>query len=179
MISPNAQTSSSIDLGFNLVAGALAGFVVAFEVNVLEQLVWATGSYPGMDFHGFAWWSLRSTAQLEFGLLAAGMIGGVAAAELLRFAPAIRQLAVRWAFSLWVLGSFVYVVFGDIRLSRAAQFVVIDALLAFALAIAAYRLWCVLWGWLKRGRIWRVILAVAGMSASLWWIPLAAYYSSS
>ena len=107
------------------------------------------------------------------------MIGGLAAAVLSRFAPAIRQLAVQSAFSLWVLGSFVYassVVYG---LSRAVHFVVIDALLAFALAIAAYRLWCELLRWLRRGRIWRVILAVAAMNASLWWIPLAAYFTSS
>ena len=129
-----------------------------------------------MDFERLVWLSPQSTALACFGLLAAGMIGGVLATVLLRIAPAIRQLATQWAFSLWVLGSFVYAVFGGVRVSLAVHLVVIDALLAFALAIAAYRLWCELWGWLRRGQIWSVILAVVAMSAILW-IPLAVYFS--
>ena len=71
-----------------------------------------------------------------------------------------------------MLGSFVYAVFGGLHVSLAFHLVLIDALLAFALAIAAYCLWRQLLRWLEQGRVWSVILALAVMNALLW-IPVA------
>jgi hypothetical protein len=176
--SSKTQPSPSLDLELGLVAGALVGFVIAFEVNLLELLIWATGSYAGMDFRGFAGWSVQNAAPVVLGLLAAGMIGGLLTVLLSRFASALRPLAIPWVLSLWVLGTFVYAVFGGVRTLRAVHLVVVDALLAFALAMATYYVLCALLRWLRRGHVWRVILAVAAMTVSLW-IPLAAGVGSS
>ena len=117
MNSPKTESPSSLDPGFSLVAGALAGFIIAFELSLLELLVWATGSYAGMDYKAFACMSLQSTARVVLGLLVAGIVGGLLWTALLRIVPAIRRLATQSALSLWVLGSFVYSVFGSVSVA--------------------------------------------------------------
>jgi hypothetical protein len=178
MNSAETQQPSPLDLGFNLLAGALAGFVMAVEVSLLDLLIWGIGSAATTDFEEIAWFSPESAAMLVLCLLAAGVIGGLLSTILSRLAPATRQLATQSAFSLWVLGSFVYAVFGGIRVSLLVPLVVIDALLAFALAIATYFVWRKLLRWLRQGYVWRVVMAVAAMGTGLW-IPLAVYVASS
>ena len=172
------QEPPSFDLGFSLLAGALAGFVVAVETSLLVLLIWGLGSPANVNFEKIAWFSPESAALVVIGLLVAGVIGGLLSAVVSRLAPATRQLATNAVFSLWVLGSFVYAVFGGIRVSLVAPLLAIDALLAFALAIIAYLVWRMLLRWLRRGYVWRVVLAVVTMSASLW-LPLAVYLATS
>ena len=165
-------------MGFDLIAGALAGLVIAFEMSLLGLVIWMAGSYTGMSLHEFAWWSLRCTAQVVLGLLTAGVIGGLVSNVLSRVAPAIHRLASQATLSLWVLGSFVYAVFGSVRVSRDVYSVATDALLAFVFAIAAYCVWRGLVRWLRRGLIRRVIVAVAAINAG-WWISLGACFGLS
>lgn len=178
MNSPSPQKPPSSDLGFNVLAGALAGSVMAVEMGLLDMLIWQIGSSDNVEIELLVGLSPQGTALGSICLLAAGVIGGILATVLSRIAPAARQLAAHSAFSLWVLGSFVCAVFGGVRVSLTFHLVLIDALLALALAIAAYCLWRELLRWLRRGYVWNVVLAIAAMNAILW-IPLAVHAVSS
>ncbi len=182
MNSPETQQPSSLNLEFNVLAGALAGFVIAVEVNLLELLVWGIGLYADKDFNmsmeELVWLSPQGIAVAVLCLPAAGVIVGLLATILLRIAPAIRPMATQSAFSLWVLGPFIYAIFGGVRVPLAVHLVLIDALLAFVMAVIAYAAWCELLRWLRQGQVWSVVVAVATMSAILW-LPLAIYAGSS
>ena len=165
MNSPSTQQPSSIDLGFNLLAGALVGSVIAVEMGLLDMLVWGIGSSDNVEVEQLVRLSPQGTAWAVSAFWRQGR--SVASwRPSSRDAPAARQLAAQSAFSIWVLGSFVYAVFGGLHVSLAFHLVLIDALLAFALAIAAYCLWRELLRWLRRGHVWNVVLAIAAMNAT-------------
>ena len=77
MNSPRARQPISGDVGFNLLAGRGAGFVIAVDVSLLELLVWGLGSYAYVDFAEIAWFAPRNAALVVLCLLAAGVLGGL------------------------------------------------------------------------------------------------------
>lgn len=83
---PQTQQPSSVDLGFNLVAGALVGSVIAVEVSLLDLLVWGIGSHGNIDLKELVGLSPQGTVLGGLCLLAAGLIGGLLSTILSRVA---------------------------------------------------------------------------------------------
>jgi hypothetical protein len=175
MNSPERQLSSPRGLGFSLLAGALAGFLFAAGVSLLQPVIWAVGAPVGVGDQALLREAMARTTPTLLccvGIgLAAGIVWGVLPA---RANPASRQWAAQLLPALWVLASFVWAISGPVNAAIEMPITVIDAILTAGVAATAYFFWRLLLEWLARGYIGRLVLTICATGVALW-IPFGWY----
>jgi len=158
------------NLGFCLVAGALAGLLFAAEVNSLQPLVWIVGienasSLLIMMLIGS--WS-DTTAVRSLCCVAAGLILGVLSTMLLpRIGPKLRRSSRSWLLLFWVSASFLWVFSADFPAFGIGRRLAAVAIV-LAWAFAAYFIWRAMLQWLRQGRVVRTTLATAATTFTFW-----------
>jgi hypothetical protein len=169
------QSSSAPNLGFSLIGGALAGFLFAAEVSLLQPLLWAIGCSAGMDDKELLWLTLRCTAATLFFCVGTGLLGGSLWAILpSRLALGIRRAAPQLLPALWVSASLMWGISGPMPVIVVMPLRLIDAMLTLATAAAAYFFLCLLMRWMGRECIGRLICTIVATGVALW-IPFGAY----
>lgn len=170
-----AQTASPPTLGFKLMGGALAGFLFAAEVSLLQSLIWAIGGPAGMRHAESLRLSLITTTTTLLYCLVTGLLAGLVWAVLpSRITGWARQSATQWLPALWVVLSFLWVVSGPVHVILALPAGLVEALLTLAIALTAYFWWRLLLQWLTQGQTGRLIGAICGTGLALW-IPFGVY----
>jgi hypothetical protein len=169
----------SDDLLFGLVAGELAGLVVACQFGLSDLIVGVLRCSTKLEIQKVAWSALESSSRLSPCLLLGGALLGLAALVLGRMVP-LHKSALGSKLLAWVLGplcwiagsSAVYLVFGSTPLRDQTPEMLTDALVILILAVAAYGGWCGLLHWLRRARVRPSMWAIGAMGMGLLFIPL-------
>jgi hypothetical protein len=162
------RLTSAPNLGFSLIGGALAGFLVAAEVSLLQPVIWALGSSAGVDDEELLRLSLRNTTATMLCCVAIGVIAGLVWALLpQRIVLGIRHSAPQLLPALWVLASFLWALSGPVPVIVTMPLGLLEAVVTLVLAAAAYFSWRLLLRWMAQGYIGRLVLTICATGAAL------------
>jgi hypothetical protein len=166
---------STPQIGFGLIAGSLAGLLLAVEVNVLRVLIWRIGADTGTEAVDMLHLSMKNAALTVQCFCAVGFIVGFLAALWIphnRFET--NQFLRRMLPFVWLLVSLQWVVWGELPVIGGARHALFAFLLTLALAWVSYDCWRKTLRWLLHGHFRRVLFAIAA-TGLVGWIPFVVY----